>query len=80
MEKILVVDDEAEVCNALKKFLSLKNYVVETALDDSTAIKKTEKFSPHIVLLDIRMPEMGGIDVFKKTRNINPQIGVIMVT
>ena len=80
MEKILVVDDEVEVCDALKVFFSLKNYMVETALDGFTAIKKTEEFSPHIVLLDMRMPEMGGIDVLKKIRNINPQIGIIMVT
>ena len=80
MDKILVVDDEPEVCDALKVFFSLKNYAVETALDGHTAIMKTEEFNPHIVLLDIRMPEMGGIDVLKKIRNINPQIGIIMVT
>ena len=80
MEKILVIDDEVEVCNALKEYLSLKEYEVETALDGSTALKKVEEFKPHIVLLDVIMPGMGGIEVLKEIRSINPQIGIIMVT
>jgi len=79
-ERILVVDDEVEVCNALKEFLSLKKYEVETALNGPTALKKVENFKPHIVLLDIIMPGMGGIDVLKKIRNVNPGIGIIMIT
>jgi len=80
MERILVIDDEVEVCDALKEFLSLKEYEVETALDGPTALKKVEEFKPHIVLLDIIMPGMGGIDVLKGIRYINPQIGIIMIT
>jgi len=80
MEKILVVDDEIEVCNALKEFLSLKEYEVETALDGAGALKKVEQFKPHIVLLDIIMPGMGGIDVLSKIKNIDPKISIIMTT
>ena len=79
-ERILVVDDEVEVCNALEEFLSLKEYAVETALDGQTALKMVEDFKPHIVLLDIIMPGMGGMDVLKRIRDINPGIGVIMTT
>lgn len=79
-ERILVVDDEAEVCNALKEFLSLREYGVETALDGPTALKMVEDFKPHIVLLDIIMPGMGGLDVLKRIRNINLEIGIIMTT
>ena len=80
MEKILVVDDEIEVCNVLKEFLTLKKYEVETALDGVTALKMVEEFNPHIVLLDIIMPGMGGIDVLKEIKTINPKIGIIMIT
>ncbi|MFC1869117.1 response regulator [Thermodesulfobacteriota bacterium] len=80
MEKILVVDDEIEVCNALKEYFSLKEYEVEIALDGPTALIKIKEFDPHIILLDIIMPGMGGIDVLKTARNINPKIGIIMVT
>ena len=75
-----MVDDEVEVCNALRDFLSIKNYEVETALDGPTALKKVEEFNPHIVLLDIIMPGMGGVEVLKEIININPEIGIIMIT
>jgi CheY-like chemotaxis protein len=80
MERVLVVDDEIEVCDALKEFLSSKEYEVETALDGPTALKKVEEFKPHIVLLDIIMPGMGGTEVLKEIRSKNPKIGIIMVT
>ncbi len=80
MERVLVVDDEVQVCNALKEFLTLKKYEVETALDGPTALKKVEEFKPHIVLLDIIMPGMGGTDVLKEIRSKNPKIGIIMIT
>ena len=80
MEKILVVDDDVEICNALQEFLRLKEYAVETALDGPTAINKIEEFNPHIVLLDIIIPGIGGVDVLKKIRDINPQVGIIMIT
>ena len=80
MDRILVVDDEVEVCDALKEFLSLKEYEVETALDGQTALKKVEKFKPHIVLLDIIMPGMGGLDVLLRIKNIDSKIGIIMTT
>jgi len=79
-ERILVVDDELEVCNALKEFLSLKEYAVQTALDGPTALKMVEDFNPHIVLLDIIIPGMGGLEVLKRIRKIDSKIGIIMTT
>ena len=80
MEKILVVDDEIEVCNALNDFLTMKGYEVYTALDGPSALKKVAEIEPHIVLLDIRMPGMSGIDVLKEIKKTNDDIGIIMVT
>ena len=80
MERILVVDDEVEVCNVLKEFLASKDYEVHTALDGSTAISKVKEVRPHIVLLDIIMPGMDGIDVLKEIKAVDHTIGVIMVT
>ena len=80
MKKILVVDDEIEACNALKEFLTLKDYEVDTALDGPTALSKIKEDKPHIVLLDMIMPEMGGVEVLKEINKIDPDIGVIMVT
>jgi DNA-binding NtrC family response regulator len=80
MERILVVDDEIEVCNVLQEFLSSKGYEVYSALDGPTAISKVKEVRPHIVLLDIIMPGMGGIDVLKEIGEVDSRVGVIMVT
>lgn len=80
MERILVVDDEVEVCNVLKEFLSSKDYEVYTALDGPTAISKVKEVRPHIVLLDIIMPGVGGIDALKEIKKVDPRVGVVMVT
>ncbi len=80
MERILVVDDEIHVCNVLKEFLSLKGFEVHTAFDGSTALSKVKEIRPHIVLLDIIMPGMGGLEVLKEIKKIDPKVGVIMVT
>ena len=78
--KVLIVDDEIEVCNALEKYLSLKGYEVETAQDGATAIVLAYTFNPKVVLLDIMMPKMGGLDVLKRMRNIVPESAIIMIT
>ena len=80
MARILVVDDEFEVCDILNKFLTSKGYSVDTALDGNTAINKVKEFSPNVVLLDIMMPGIGGIETLKEIKKIDPSIGVIMVT
>lgn len=80
MERILVVDDEVEVCNVLEEFLTEKGFNVYTALDGPTALHKVKEVRPHVVLLDIIMPGMGGMDVLKEIKQINPTIGVIMTT
>ncbi|MCK4417133.1 MAG: response regulator [Candidatus Latescibacteria bacterium] len=80
MGRILVVDDEVEVCNVLKEFLVSKGYEVCTALDGKAAVSKVKEFRPHIVLLDIIMSGMGGIDTLKEIKKVDPAIGVIMIT
>jgi DNA-binding NtrC family response regulator len=78
--RILVVDDEEEVLNTLTKFLTIKGYDVYTAKDGSKAIEKVKEVRPHVVLLDIIMPGMSGIDTLKEIKKIDPEVGVIMAT
>ncbi len=80
MGKILVVDDEVEVVRLLQSFLTAKGHEVETALNGAEAIARVKETKPDIVLLDIMMPGMGGIDTLKEIKKIDPRIGVIMVT
>ena len=79
-EKILVVDDEIEICNLLSKFLCKKNYEVSIACSGQEALTKIESFGPQIVLLDIRMPGMGGMEVLRRIKKMDRDIDVIMIT
>lgn len=78
--RILVVDDEQEILAALDTHLSLIGYEVKTCDDPEEAFNliSIEKF--HIVLLDINMPSMTGIELLKKIKSIKPTIQVIMIT
>lgn len=80
VKRLLVVDDEVEICDFLKSFFEDRQYLVETAHSGVQALEKVRKFSPHIVLLDIQMPEMDGMKALKIIKQENPQIKVIMVT
>ena len=80
MARILVVDDEVEVCSALKEFLEYKGYEVETALNGETALETVVRWQPHIVLLDIIMPGLSGVEVLHRLCRDHPDIGVIMIT
>ncbi len=78
--KILVVDDEVEVCGALRQFLEEEQFKVEVANDGEQALAKVDEFKPHCVLLDIRMPNLNGIDALKMIKFRQPEIEIIMVT
>ena len=80
MARILVVDDEIEACNVLEEFLNSKGHEVHTALDGAAAISKVKEIRPHLVLLDMIMPGMGGTEVLKEIKKLDPDVGVIMVT
>lgn len=78
--KILVVDDEKGVCHSFKKILGRHGYDVITASSGTEAIKKAEVESPDLVILDISMPEMDGIETLKRLKSICPNLMVIMMT
>lgn len=80
MEKILVVDDEIHVVRLLQEFLASKKYEVYTATNGMEAIEKVKAVNPHIVLLDILMPGIGGMDCLKEIKKFNPKTVVVMVT
>ncbi|MBI5749526.1 MAG: response regulator [Nitrospinae bacterium] len=80
MTRILVVDDEVETCDLLKRYLTKKGYQTFTALSGEDAVNIVKEERPHIVLLDIRMPGMGGIEALKKIKEIDREIGVVMIT
>jgi two-component system, OmpR family, alkaline phosphatase synthesis response regulator PhoP len=66
--KILIVDDEADILEILSYNLEKENYQVKTANNGLAAIEKALKFRPHLIILDIMMPGMDGIEVCEKLR------------
>jgi len=77
---ILVVDDEKEICTVLSDNLSQEGYWVFTAYNWKTALELVKKEKPDLVILDIRMPEMDGIEVLRRMKKIKKEIVVIMLT
>ena len=69
--KILVVDDDPEIVEILKYNLSNSGFEVKVAFNGVQAVKKSKKFRPDIILLDVMMPEMNGIEACKEIRNID---------
>jgi len=80
MIKFLVVDDEPGVVDQVKELLVLRQYAVVTAISGEKALELVKKEKPNIVILDIRMPGMSGIDVLKEIKKNYPKIRVIMLT
>ncbi len=77
---VLVVDDEAQIRKSLKGVLSDEGYRVVMAEDGPNALSVVEEESPDIVLLDIWMPDMDGIQVLKKIKEDHPSLPVVMIS
>jgi len=80
MIKFLVVDDEPGVVDQVKELLVLRQYAVVTATSGEKALELVKKEKPNIVVLDIRMPGITGMDVLKEIKKNYPKIRVIMLT
>lgn len=77
---ILVVDDDPEIVTLLSKILLNEGYNVMDAQNGLEALRKVEKGGIDLVILDMIMPEMGGIEVLKGLGDIAPKLPVIVLT
>ena len=79
-KEVLLVDDEAGIRKVLRIALEDTGYRVFTAEDASQALEMFKKYSPPVVMTDIKMPGMNGIDLLKSLKRENPDVEVIMIT
>jgi DNA-binding NtrC family response regulator len=77
---ILVVDDNQDLLETFAVILKRRGYEVQTACDGVTAVDKFKEHNFDVTLMDIVMPEMNGVDAFKKIREIQPDASIILMT
>src|SRR4030043_1872214 len=77
---ILIVDDEPSVRDSLLQLCTVDGYRVDTAEDAATALKKLQEKPWDIILLDIKMPGMDGIELQHRIKQIDPNIVTIIIT
>ncbi|TFG89795.1 MAG: response regulator, partial [Syntrophobacterales bacterium] len=80
MDKILLIDDEEDILDVLSLSLRSDGYNVITASSGEKGLEIFEKEFPPIVLTDLKMPGMDGLDVLKRVKSSNPDTEVIVVT
>jgi len=79
-KRILVADDEEEICFFLKRFLERKNFKVSLALDGAQAKKIIDKEKFDFLLLDCSMPELTGFELVQSARKRNPTAKIVLAS
>jgi len=80
MPKILIIDDEKSIRSTLREILEYENYHVEEAAEGSEGLAKAEKEKFDIILCDIKMPKMDGLEVLEKLHERNSDVPVVMIS
>jgi CheY-like chemotaxis protein/DNA-binding XRE family transcriptional regulator len=78
-KKILIIDDEQEICEMLYSFLIPHNYKVFLAFNGQMGLEYFEEIKPDIVLLDLKMPDIDGVEVLKIIRKVS-EVPVVIIT
>ena len=78
--KILLVDDDNSLLHGLKRSLIKQGFIVEIAVSNEEALSKIERFQTDLIILDLKMPYMGGNTFLKLIKQLYPNIEVIILT
>ncbi|HMK50208.1 MAG TPA: response regulator, partial [Thermodesulfovibrionales bacterium] len=79
-EKLLIIDDEEYILNLSRDILTKSRYTVRTALNGNEGLKLFEKETFDLILTDIKMPKIDGLDVIRHVRVTNKEIPIIVIT
>lgn len=77
--KILIIEDEYKIAEMIKKYLEKEMFVVDTAFDGRSGLEKALRDRPNLIVLDLMLPEMSGLDVCREIRK-KEKIPIIMLT
>jgi two-component system, NtrC family, response regulator HydG len=80
MEKILIIDDDKDLCFVLKRFLSKHGFEVLDAQTGRAALEILDSVEPNLILCDFRLEDMSGSSILKKIKEKNPSVPVIIIT
>ncbi len=80
MAKILIVDDEASIRNTLREILEFEKYDVDEAMDGIQCLGKLKKSKYDVVIMDIKMPKMDGMEALERVQTISSDTPVIMIS
>lgn len=80
MSQILIIDDEKAIRKTLTEILSYEGYKIEEASDGEEGLRKFKEKNFDVVLCDIKMPKLDGIEFLDKAREVNPDVPVIMIS
>ncbi|MBC7360046.1 MAG: response regulator [Desulfacinum sp.] len=78
--RVLLVDDEVEFVSTLAERLEIRGMEVLVASDGEEALRRVEQEPLDVVVLDVRMPGLGGLDVLKRIKEMKPDLPVILLT
>ena len=80
MSRLLIIDDEVDICEFTREYFQAHGYDVRCALSGSDAFLVLSYFTPNVVLLDIKLPDMSGRLILKYLRRRHPDTKIIIIT
>jgi DNA-binding NtrC family response regulator len=78
--RILVVDDEPRLCHLIEELLKLEGYWVDVCFSNMEALRMIKKNKYQMLITDLKMPGIDGLELIQKARELNPEIRTIMIT
>ena len=79
MKDILIVDDDEKICWAFEQFLTDEGYNPIIASNAEEGLRQIEKNRPDLVMLDIRLPGISGLEALQEIKKIDPQIQIVIL-